>query len=231
MFWQTHNYDRWVSSNEHLYIGTMQHVNWNIIRIPTFHFRNKTFLRAREIANSVRQACARTKSSGRVHDALRSGRRWGDAMDDEAMRWTMRRCDGRWGDAMDDVAMLWGDAMALCYHRHIASPHRPSHRLIVHRIASSSIASPHRPSHRPIASPHRPSHRLIVHRIASSSIASPHRPSRQILIETRVWAFSAIIHTSNTHHSYKRFGMRIRAENRLRFQLIRADIDGQAEFS
>ena len=65
----------------------------------------------------------------------------------------MRRCDG---------AMLPSS---------IASPHRPSHRLIVHRIASSSIASPHRPSHRLIASPHRPSHRLIVHRIASSSIA------------------------------------------------------------
>ena len=81
--------------------------------------------------------------------------------------------------------------MGLCYHRSIASPHRPSqrhivhriasssiasphrpsHRHIVHRIASSSIASPHRPLHRPIASPHRPSHRLIVHRIASSSIA------------------------------------------------------------
>ena len=30
-----------------------------------------------------------------VHDALLSGRRCGDAMDDEAMRWTMRRCDGR----------------------------------------------------------------------------------------------------------------------------------------
>ena len=69
---------------------------------------------------------------------------------------------------MDDAAMLWGDAMGLCYHRSIASPHRPSHRLIVHRIASSSIASHHRPSHR-----------LIVHRIASSSIASPHRPSRR----------------------------------------------------
>ena len=67
---------------------------------------------------------------------------------------------------MDDEAMRW-----LCYHRPIASPHRPSHRLIVHRIASSSIASPHCPSHRLIASPHRPSHRLIVHRIASSSIA------------------------------------------------------------
>ena len=94
-----------------------------------------------------------------------------NAMDDEAMRWTMRRCDGRWGDAMDDEAMLWGDAMddeAMRWtmrrcdgrwgdamddgniapsHRLIASPHRPSHRLIVHRIASS--------------------HRLIVHRIAS----------------------------------------------------------------
>ena len=79
--------------------------------------------------------------------------RCGDAMDDEAMRWTMRRCDGRWGDAIDDEAMRWSDG-------NIA----PSHRLIVHRIASSSIASPHRPSHR-----------LIVHRIASSSIASPHR--------------------------------------------------------
>ena len=107
-----------------------------------------------------------------------------NAMDDEAMRWTMRRCDGRWGDAMDDEAMRWtmrrcdgrwGDAMRRCdgamLPSSIASPHRPSHRLIVHRIASSSIASPHRPSHRLIASPHRPSHRLIVHRIASSSIA------------------------------------------------------------
>ena len=72
-------------------------------------------------------------------------------MDDEAMRWTMRRCCG---------AMRWGYVTIA-----------PSHRRIVHRIASSSIASPHRPSHRPIASPHRPSHRLIVHRIASSSIA------------------------------------------------------------
>ena len=90
-------------------------------------------------------------------------------MDDEAMRWTMRRCD---------EAMRWGYVTIV--HRiassSIASPHRPSHRLIVHRIASSSIASssiasPHRPSHRLIASPHRPSHRLIVHRIASSSIA------------------------------------------------------------
>ena len=36
---------------------------------------------------------------------------------------------------------------------------------------------------------------------------------------------------SFTHHIYKRFGMRIRAENCLRFQLIRADIDGQAKFS
>ena len=89
---------------------------------------------------------------------------WGDAMDDEAMRWKMRRCDGRWGDAMDDEAMRWGDGNIAPSHRLIASPHRPSHRLIVHRIASSSIASPHRPSHR-----------LIVHRIASSSIASPHR--------------------------------------------------------
>ena len=114
----------------------------------------------------VRQACARKHPV--VHDALRSGRRcygrWGDAM-------AMRRCDGRWGDAMDDEAMRWCDAMGLCYHRPIASPHRPSHRLIVHRITSSSIASPHRPLHRPIASPHRPSHRLIVHRIAWSSIA------------------------------------------------------------
>ena len=117
----------------------------------------------------------------RVTLALRRrGGRWGDAMDDEAMRWTMRRCDGRWGDAMDDEAMLWGDGrwgdamddeamrwtMRRCdgniapSHRPIASPHRPSHRLMVHRIASSSIASPHRPSHR-----------LIVHRIASSPSA------------------------------------------------------------
>ena len=65
---------------------------------------------------------------------------------------------------MDDEAMRWGDGNIAPSHRLIASPHRPSHRLIVHRIASSSIASPHRPSHR-----------LIVHRIASSSIASPHR--------------------------------------------------------
>ena len=75
---------------------------------------------------------------------------------------------------MDDAAMLWGDAMGLCYHRSIASPHRSSHRLIVHRIASSSIASPHSIASSSIASPHRPSHRLIV-------IASPQRqcePSR-----------------------------------------------------
>ena len=65
------------------------------------------------------------------------------------MRWTMWRCYG---------AMRWGYVTIA-----------PSHRHIVHRIASSSIASPHRPAHRPIASPHRPSHRLIVHRIASSS--------------------------------------------------------------
>ena len=71
---------------------------------------------------------------------------------------------------MDDAAMRWGDGNIAPSHRPTASPHRPSHRLIVHRIASSSIASPHRPSHR-----------LIVHRIASSSIASPQRqcePSR-----------------------------------------------------
>ena len=73
---------------------------------------------------------------------------WGDAMDDEAMRWAMRRCDGRCGDAMDDEAMRWSDGNIAPSHRPIASPHRPSHRLIVHRIASSSIASPHRPSHR-----------------------------------------------------------------------------------
>ena len=84
----------------------------------------------------------------------------GDAMDDEAMRWTMRRCHGR-----------WAEAMRRCYHRPIASPHSPSHRLIVHRVASSSIASPHRPLHRPIASPYRASHRFIVHRVPSSSTA------------------------------------------------------------
>ena len=32
-------------------------------------------------------------------------------MYDEAMRWTMTRCDGRCSDAMHDVAMLCGDAM------------------------------------------------------------------------------------------------------------------------
>ena len=52
---------------------------------------------------------------------------WGDAMD----------------DAMDDAAMLWGDAMGLCYHRiaasSIASPHRPSHRLIVHRVTATPV--------------------------------------------------------------------------------------------
>ena len=35
---------------------------------------------------------------------------------------------------MDDAAMRWGYVTA--------SPHRPSHRLIVHRIASSCITSP-----------------------------------------------------------------------------------------
>ena len=52
---------------------------------------------------------------------------------------------------MDDAAMRWSDGNIAPSHRPIASPHRPSHRLIVHRIASSSIASPHRPSHRLIA--------------------------------------------------------------------------------
>ena len=28
-----------------------------------------------------------------------------EAMDDEAVRWTMRRCYGQCGDAMDDAAM------------------------------------------------------------------------------------------------------------------------------
>ena len=32
-------------------------------------------------------------------------------MHDEAMRWTMTRCDGRCSDAMHDGAMLCGDAM------------------------------------------------------------------------------------------------------------------------
>ena len=76
------------------------------------------------------------------------------------MRWTMGRCDG---------AML---PHRLIVHRiassSIASPHRPSHRLIVHRIASSCIASLHRASHRPIA-----------HRIASSCIALLHRASHR----------------------------------------------------
>ena len=62
---------------------------------------------------------------------------WGDAMHDEAMRWTMGRCYEAMQCAMDDEAMRWtmrryygrcGDAMGLCY-----------------RIAASSIASPHRP--------------------------------------------------------------------------------------
>ena len=75
----------------------------------------------------------------------------------------MRRCYG---------AMRWCYVTIAPSHRRIvhriasssiASPHRPSHRLIVHRIASSCITSSHRASHRPIASsvasPHRPSHR------------------------------------------------------------------------
>ena len=151
----------------------MQHVNWNIIRIPTFHFVSK-------VSQHHNQQCTgpssmRTKTSGspccitKRKAMRRCDGRCGDAMDDEAMRWTMRRCDGRCGDAMG--AMRWGYVTIA-----------PSHRLIVHRIASSSIASPHRPSHRPIASPHRPSHRLIVHRIASSSIASPHRPSHRLIV-------------------------------------------------
>ena len=66
----------------------------------------------------------------------------------------MRRCDARWGDAMDDGAMRC--TMGRCgyvtesahrpsphraSYRLIASPHSASHRCIVHRIASSSIAS------------------------------------------------------------------------------------------
>ena len=169
LFWrQTHNFYRWVPSNEHLYIGTMQHVNWNTLPFTLYEIK-----RSQQHKPQCTSA-SRMRANHPVDSMMHC-----EAEGDEAMRWTMRRCDGRWGDAMDDEAMLWGDAMGLCYHRPIASPHRPSHRLIVHRIASSSIASPHRPSHRPIASPHRPSHRLIVHRIASSSIASPHRPSRR----------------------------------------------------
>ena len=44
------------------------------------------------------------------------------------------------------------------------------------------------------------------------------------------WA-TALSARSSGKNIYKRFGMRIRAENRLRFQLIRPDIDGQAKFS
>ena len=98
-----------------------------------------------------------------------------NAMDDDAMRWTMQLCDARWGDAMGRCDGRWGDAMDddRCYAamRWGYVTIAPSHRRIVHRIASSSIASPHRPSHRPIASPHRASHRCTVPRIASSSIA------------------------------------------------------------
>ena len=79
-------------------------------------------------------------------------------MDDEAMRWTMRRCYG---------AMRWSYVTIAPSHRRIvhriASSSIASSIASPHSIASSSIASPHRPS------PHRPSHRLIVHRIASSS--------------------------------------------------------------
>ena len=137
----------------------MQHVNWNIIRIPTFHFVSKVSQQHNPQCTGA--SSMRTKASGspccitKRKAMRRCDGRCGDALDDEAMRWTMRRCYG---------AMRWGYVTIA-----------PSHRRIVHRFASSSIASPHRPSHRPIASPHRPSHRLIVHRIASSSIASPHR--------------------------------------------------------
>ena len=120
----------------------MQHVNWNIIRIPTFHFVSKVSQQHNPQCTGA--SSMRTKASGspccitKRKAMRRCDGRCGDAMDDEAMRWTMRRCDGRCGDAMGrcDGAML------------------PSlHRIAVHRIASSSIAS----------------HRLIVHRIASSS--------------------------------------------------------------
>ena len=82
------------------------------------------------------------------------------------MLWTMRRCG--------NIAPSHRRIVHSIASSSIASPHRPSHRLIVHRIASSRVASPHRASHRAIASPHRASHRCIVHRIASSCIASPH---------------------------------------------------------
>ena len=42
---------------------------------------------------------------------------------------------------MDDEAMRWSDGNIAPSHRLIASPHRASHRLIVHRIASSPSAS------------------------------------------------------------------------------------------
>ena len=157
----------------------MQHVNWNIIRIRTFHFVSK--VSQQHNPQCTGPSSMRTKASGspccitKRKAMRRCDGRCGDAMDDEAMRWTMRRCDGRCGDTMGrcDGAML--PSLHRIAASSIASPHRPSHRLIVHRIASSSIASPHSIASSSIASPHRPSHRLIVHRIASSSIASPHR--------------------------------------------------------
>ena len=144
----------------------MQHVNWNIIRIPTFNFVSKVSQQHNPQCTGA--SSMRTKASGspccitKRKAMRRCDGRCGDAMDDEAMRWTMRRCDGRCGDAMGrcDGAML------------------PS----LHRIAASSIASPHSIASSSIASPHRPSHRLIVHRIASSSIASPHRPSYRLIV-------------------------------------------------
>ena len=95
--------------------------------------------------------CTMRRCDGRWGDAMDDGAMlWGDAMHDEAMRWTMRRCDGWWGDAMRRCDARWGDAMhdvAMLWPMRRCGNIAPSHRRIVHSIASSSIASPHRPSH------------------------------------------------------------------------------------
>ena len=128
-----------------MYIGTMQHVNWNILPFTLYEIK-----RSQQHKPQCTSA-SRMRANHPVDSMMHC-----EAEGDEAMRWTMRRCYGamRWG-YVTIVHRIASSSIASPHrpsHRPIASPHRPSHRLIVHRIASSSIASPHRPSRRRNAS-------------------------------------------------------------------------------
>ena len=109
---------------------------------------------------------------------------------------------------MDDEAMRWGDGNIAPSHRPIASPHRPSHRLIVHRIASSSIASPHRPSHRRIAaSPHRRIAASPHRRIAASPSAS------QCIMDYRMLSCACLTHRYTAACAVEKVSYKVKGRN------------------